>query len=104
MMNLLTIDETARVLRVSTLTVRRYIDAGKLPAVRVGKGVRVQKEAIDQLVEPIAADDGKQLRGRPMTADDPIWSITAAGRSAGPTDVSENVDRYLAEAYADDHR
>lgn len=103
-MNLLTIDETARVLRVSAVTVRRYIDAGKLPAVRVGKGVRVQKEALDQLVEPIAAEASKPLRGKPMTADDPIWNITAAGRSSRATDVSENVDHYLAEAYADDQR
>ena len=38
-------------------------------------------------------------RGRPTSADDPLWKIIGMARSEGPGDVSENVDKYLAEAY-----
>lgn len=52
-MELLTVQETARLLKVSTITIRRYIASGRLPAVKVGRVVRVRREAIDQCLEPI---------------------------------------------------
>lgn len=39
-------------------------------------------------------------RGKPTTADDPLWNIVGIGSSQGPTDVSANKHKYLAEAYA----
>jgi excisionase family DNA binding protein len=54
-MELYTVDETARLLRVSPITIRRYIAAGQLEAVRVGRGVRVHREAIDRFVKPYRA-------------------------------------------------
>lgn len=42
------------------------------------------------------------LRGKPFTKDDPIWNLQRIG-SSGLTDVSENTDKYLAEAYLDTH-
>ena len=43
--------------------------------------------------------------GRPTSEDDPLWNIVGmvGDEYDGPTDVSENVDKYLAEAYADLH-
>lgn len=38
---LLTVANTAEILRVCTKTVRRMIDDQKLPSVRVGRGVRI---------------------------------------------------------------
>ena len=45
------------------------------------------------------------LRGRPTTADDPLWNIVgiAAGPDDGVTDVSANKLTYLADAYAATH-
>jgi excisionase family DNA binding protein len=61
-MELLTVQETARLLRLTPMTVRRYIAAGRLPAVRVGRRVRVERDAVQALVEPfkpgIAPDSG----------------------------------------------
>ena len=45
-MELLTVDETARLLKVAPVTVRRYIAEGRLPAVRVGRAVRVRRDAV----------------------------------------------------------
>ncbi len=43
----LTVGEVAQVLRVSNMTVYRLINAGQLPAVRVGKSYRVREEDLD---------------------------------------------------------
>ena len=42
-----TVAEVARQLRVSNMTVYRLINAGELPAVRVGKSYRLREEDVD---------------------------------------------------------
>ena len=105
-MGLLTVQETAKMLKVSPMTIRRYIAAGRLSAVKVGKLVRVREESLEQLMQPIAVNGAERAkpqrrlpRGKPTSADDPLWSIIGIGRSDGPTDVSANKHKYLAEAY-----
>ena len=44
----LTVAEVARALRVSNMTVYRLINAGQLPAVRVGKSYRLREEDVDR--------------------------------------------------------
>ncbi|HEX5501939.1 MAG TPA: helix-turn-helix domain-containing protein [Thermomicrobiales bacterium] len=95
-MELLTIQESARILKVNPITVRRHIAAGRLAAVRVGARVRVPREALEQFAAPV--EPGEAIGGRAFTEDDPLWNIVGAGHSAGPDDVSEHKQRYLAEA------
>ncbi len=47
----------------------------------------------------------RRPRPRPgvFTKDDPLWEIVGSIKDEGPTDVSSNVDKYLAEAYLDTH-
>jgi excisionase family DNA binding protein len=45
--NFVTVSEVADQLRVSTMTVYRLINAGDLPAVRVGKSYRLREEDVD---------------------------------------------------------
>jgi excisionase family DNA binding protein len=52
-MDLLTIAETAKLLKVTPTTVRRYIHAGQLPAFKVGRQVRIRKTAVENLLSPI---------------------------------------------------
>lgn len=102
-MELLTIQETAKELRVAPITIRRYIDAGKLPAVRVGKGVRIRKEVVEQFVTAVEPKQPRRAasrpRGKPLTMDDPLWQVVGIGHS-GQGDVSSNKHKYLADAYA----
>lgn len=42
---LLTVAEVSRALRVSKMTIYRLIDAGELPAIRVGRSFRVPESA-----------------------------------------------------------
>lgn len=93
----MTVQETAEVLKVSTVTVRRYIASRRLAAVRIGRSVRIRKEDVDRL--PVEFVPSRHGRGRRTSADDPLWGIIGIA-SSQPDDVSENKHKYLAEAYA----
>ena len=43
----LTVSEVADLMRVSTMTVYRFIKAGDLPSVRVGKSYRIREDDVD---------------------------------------------------------
>jgi excisionase family DNA binding protein len=106
-MQLLTVKETADMLRVSPGTIRRHIASGKLPAVRIGRAIRIERDAVSQIVEPVGVDpDLERLaKAKPLTWDDPLWNIVgiATSEEGEPTDVSVNHDKYLAEAYSEPH-
>ena len=44
----MTVGEVASVLRVSSMTVYRLINAGELPALRIGRSLRVRSEDLDR--------------------------------------------------------
>ena len=46
----LTVQEVAKLLRVSTMTVYRLIKAGDLAAVRVGKSFRIREDDVDRFL------------------------------------------------------
>ena len=49
---LVTLCEAAEILAVSTKTVRRYIAAGELDAVRLGRRtIRIKVESLDRLID-----------------------------------------------------
>jgi excisionase family DNA binding protein len=110
-MELLTVKETADMLRVSAVTVRRFIADGRLPAVKIGRAVRVDKAEAERVAKPIQAKSREAQRkesvpeGRPFTHQDSLWDIVgiAGYEPDAPTDVADNVDKYLAEAYLDTH-
>lgn len=54
-------------------------------------------------LEPAPRPAKRELRGKPTSADDPLWRIVGIGHSQGPNDVASNKHKYLAEAYADKH-
>jgi excisionase family DNA binding protein len=47
----LTVAEVAELLRLNQQTVRNWIDAGSLPAVRVGRRVRIKRSDLDRILE-----------------------------------------------------
>lgn len=62
-MDLLTVQEAAAILKVHPETVRRHIASGRLPAVRVGRCVRVPQEALEALAIPIAPKEIVPMQG-----------------------------------------
>jgi excisionase family DNA binding protein len=90
-MELLTVQETAKMLKVSQMTVRRYIASGKLKAVRVGRNIRIRRDDAERIIEPVEPASGP-------------WAMLIGNfDDDGPTDIAENHDKYLAAAYADTH-
>lgn len=47
----LTVEQVAELLQVHWQTVLNYIKSGKLEAVRLGKGYRIPKEAINKFIK-----------------------------------------------------
>jgi excisionase family DNA binding protein len=47
----LTVYEVAALLRLNAQTIRNWIDAGQLPAVRIGRRVRVTRADLDRVME-----------------------------------------------------
>jgi len=108
-MELLTVNETAVMVKVSPPTVRLHIAAGRLSVVQVGRAVRIRRDALEQLITPMPKADSEEDEttvplGRPITADDSLWNIVGIIDDDGPTDVSENIHRYIADAIEDSHR
>lgn len=54
----LTVAEVAERMRVSKMTVYRLVHSGQLPAVRFGRSFRVQRGAVDELIESARYEAG----------------------------------------------
>jgi excisionase family DNA binding protein len=54
----LTVAEIATILNVNQQTVRNWIDAGKIPALHVGRRVRIRRIDFDQLLQATVTGAG----------------------------------------------
>jgi excisionase family DNA binding protein len=74
----LTVAEVAELLKLNQQTVRNWIDAGSLPAVKVGRRVRIRRSDLDRKLE-----EGRTTPAPPTRSDGPnaqdFWSGTALG-------------------------
>ena len=59
--------------------------------------LREESEDVAMLM-PLTPRAKRSLRGRPVSADDPLWKLVGIGHS-GKGDISANKHKYLAEAY-----
>lgn len=79
----LTVAEAAALLKVSKSTIWRWIDAGTLPAYRVGsRGVRLKRAEVEQVVTPLL---GKPRQGGSVAQVEqiPIRPLTPQERERG---------------------
>ncbi len=86
-LDLLTVEEAARELRVSAVTVRRYIKSGRLRCVRLGRNVRLRRDDIEGLVAEGSVEEFWKTVPA-ITANDPIWRIIGI---ANASELNENV-------------
>ncbi len=49
--SLLTAEDVAIILRISVRTVRRMIASGKLPAIAIGRSIRIDPRSVSALIE-----------------------------------------------------
>lgn len=84
----------------------KRIDIGTIPELlKLAQEVRTTNEpAVLQqasedvaLLTPITPVSKRSVRGKPTTADDPLWQLVGIGHS-GRGDISANKHQYLAAA------
>ena len=64
----MTVAEIAAILKLNQQTIRNWIDEGKLPALHIGRRVRVRRADFDALIEDSSSG---QKQSRP--ASESIW-------------------------------
>jgi excisionase family DNA binding protein len=85
----LTVAEVAELLKLNQQTVRNWIDQGSLPALRVGRRVRIRSSDLNRLLEEgYTAGARRSSRGDGPSAED-FW----AGESVGLAETPSNRDR-----------
>lgn len=85
--NLFSVSQVAILLKVHSLTVRRYIKEGKLRAVRVGGNIRIPQSAVNDFSQAIfptsykAKETKKEAETWKFTLQDPIFRLKGRGLS-----------------------
>jgi excisionase family DNA binding protein len=75
----LTVAEVAETLKLNQQTVRNWIDQGALPAIRVGRRVRIRRSDFDRLLEQgyTSGGDAADSGSSPSAAD--FWGGEPVG-------------------------
>src|SRR5436190_2064151 len=74
----LTVAEVAEVLKLNQQTVRNWIDQGSLPALRVGRRVRIKRSDFERVLEQSYSGGGSPGADRGPSAED-FWGGTPVG-------------------------
>lgn len=86
----LTVAEVAEILKLNQQTVRNWIDAGSMPAVKIGRRVRIKRSDLDRIVEagyaPGTVRPGTPPRDTGPSAQD-FWNGEAIGDAALPEEA-----------------
>lgn len=88
MEELYTVNQTAIILKVHPLTVRRYIKEGKLKAYRAAGSVRVSSidlKSFVQTLEPLVKHSKSQVisPSKQFSFSDPLFNLRGKGLSVG---------------------
>ena len=78
----LTVAEVAATLKLNQQTVRNWIDAGTLPALRVGRRVRIKRSDFERILEESYSGSARaQPERRPDPTGDDFWGGEPVGRA-----------------------
>lgn len=75
----LTVAEVAELLRLNQQTVRNWIDAGTLPAVRVGRRVRIRRSDLNRILESGYMGTGSAASNIPGPSATDFWGGEPVG-------------------------
>jgi excisionase family DNA binding protein len=78
---LLTVAEVAETLKLNQQTVRNWIDQGSLPALRVGRRVRIRRSDFDRLLED-GYSGNAATNVAPVPSAEDFWSGEPVGLPA----------------------
>ena len=78
----LTVAEVAETLKLNQQTVRNWIDQGSLPALRVGRRVRIKRSDFERILEESYSGSPKAAPARqPDPTGDDFWGGQPVGRA-----------------------
>jgi excisionase family DNA binding protein len=83
----LTVAEVAETLKLNQQTVRNWIDQGSLPALRIGRRVRIRRSDFERLIEAGETRPGSGGRQPGPSADD-FWGGEPVGAADTEPDPS----------------
>lgn len=87
MSDLLSIQEVAEITGLHEITIRRYVRAGELEAVRIGRRIRVRRAALDKLLKPLqpaAMPEATIEEGQRLQESATVYQVAEPGRSSAP--------------------
>jgi excisionase family DNA binding protein len=85
----LTVAEIAELLKLNQQTVRNWIDQGSLPAVRVGRRVRIKRSDFDRIVEQ-GYRSATSMSGQAGPSAVDFWSGLPVGEAALVDEAGED--------------
>jgi excisionase family DNA binding protein len=89
----LTVAEVAEMLKLNQQTVRNWIDAGSLPAIRVGRRVRIKRSDLDRILDLGYRGTPPAPVGMPGPSADDFWG----GEPVGAVEPSQAGEGSQAE-------
>jgi excisionase family DNA binding protein len=75
----LTVAEVAELLKLNQQTVRNWIDQGSLPALRVGRRVRIRRSDLERVLEAGATSPENSSAGRAGPSAEDFWGGEPVG-------------------------
>jgi excisionase family DNA binding protein len=98
-LNLLTVEEVAGLLRVDEASVRRWLRQGQLHGVKVGRSWRVDETALQAFLGKYTEME-PQLQPHWFVAEaEALAASTALGHAEKPGDVRKDLGNYWAETF-----
>jgi excisionase family DNA binding protein len=92
----LTVAEVAELLRLNQQTVRNWIDAGTLPAIRVGRRVRIKRSDLNRILEsgyrgtPPAASSIEGPSATDFWSGEPVGAVEPGSSEGEAAEVSSS--------------
>ena len=93
---LITINDAADTLAISARTVRRMLERGDLPTVRVGRSIRIPTKALKDWVDQVTDHSEKRIQAQRMSRCSTNGKKPPSGRLVAPTNASKELDDLLA--------
>jgi excisionase family DNA binding protein len=81
----LTVAEVAETLKLNQQTVRNWIDQGSLPALRVGRRVRIRRVDFDRLLADSASQAASRASEPAGPSAEDFWGGEPVGRAEAPS-------------------
>ena len=89
----LTVAEVAEVLKLNQQTVRNWIDQGSLPALRIGRRVRIRRSDFERLLDQGYTSRSVANERDPGPSAEDFWGGEAVGAAEPPPAQSESTAR-----------